>query len=470
RTLLAAGALASTAVLGTGLAAGAGTPFLVGASPPPGAGAGVTVSPSLPDVHLDDFLPSGSKVTRAFPLQMGAGGPPDLVVTFDRAKPRRTWMGPAKDFLIITWSAAAHRWRTSFDGGSPATSSVWPDHTTSGPIPQQATVYNLTVAPMSPAPGRTDLAFWAYFSPGFDAYSVAGIVRSTGAGAVLAYSTSAEDDTDVMHPRVVGPRGRQELLVPKGELTLQDPACCPGRTYVETVALGPHGYGVVSSTEPWLGVFVDAWSLGGTGSTSPITVVGVVPGSPALGALSSGDVVEAVEGPGRGSKPKPLLDSLADVAPGATARLRVQRNGRLLEVEVRMGAMSGMAYPAAAVATPGYFGVDDQVGDPSRRPNGMRFQGGGVKVLTVDPASPAWRAGIRPGDAIVSIGQQTLTSSDALLESVFLARPGSGLHVDYVDTAGQYHSVTVLVGRFPSGYEIGRAADPVIIDPIVTVI
>ena len=57
---------------------------------------------------------------------------------------------------------------------------------------------------------------------------------------------------------------------------------------------------------------------------------------------------------------------------------------------------------------------------------------GGALVRSVDPGSPADRAGLRPGDVIVSVGGKQITDPDALVRAIDARKPGQTTALVYV--------------------------------------
>ena len=70
----------------------------------------------------------------------------------------------------------------------------------------------------------------------------------------------------------------------------------------------------------------------------------------------------------------------------------------------------------------------------------------GAVVIAVDQGSPAQRAGLKPGDVIVSFAGSHITQADQLPPLVADAKVGSTVKLDYV-RKGRNNSVTVRIGE-----------------------
>ena len=172
----------------------------------------------------------------------------------------------------------------------------------------------------------------------------------------------------------------------------------------------------------WLGVHIQpvtddiAASLG-LESTEGAIVARVQPESPAaLAGLESGDVIVAVDRlPVEDSRA--LTQMIAAIDAGTSATLTVWRDGQPIEVTA---AIANAAAPVEASADMSgvdeagnidTFGlrlenVDPRAGDDASTDGGS----GAVVVAGVTPGSAAHRKGLRPGDMIVTVGNEPVGS------------------------------------------------------------
>jgi membrane-associated protease RseP (regulator of RpoE activity) len=87
-------------------------------------------------------------------------------------------------------------------------------------------------------------------------------------------------------------------------------------------------------------------------------------------------------------------------------------------------------------------------------------EGEGVQVLAVAPGSPADKAGLRPGDRIVSLDGKKITEPKELIEIIRKEKPGAKVEIGY-SREGKENTVAAVLskrrpffGRFPE--EFGR--------------
>jgi serine protease DegQ len=152
-----------------------------------------------------------------------------------------------------------------------------------------------------------------------------------------------------------------------------------------------------------------------TRTLSGAVVSRVQPGSAAEDAgLEQGDVIVGLNG-------APIQDS-ADLRnrvgllpPGSKAELKVIRKGREMTINATIGKPQDSAQAGGVKDVPQLAGVQLEV-QPARRGE----NGGRVIVTRVDPDTKAYEAGLRPGDVILSVNQQRVST----LEDV--SRAGAG--------------------------------------------
>ncbi len=175
-------------------------------------------------------------------------------------------------------------------------------------------------------------------------------------------------------------------------------------------------------TRSWLGVKIQevtptlARGFGMKESVG-VAVVKVEPNTPAAGAgLSTGDVIIALNG-------QPIVNSnafrlkIASSAPGTEVKLRVFRDGRERDVNVKLGEMpserasGGPVTPGEGTESRALEGVSvDTLTPQIARQLRLPAQTTGVVVTEVGQASAAFSAGLRRGDVIEEVNRQRVTS------------------------------------------------------------
>jgi serine protease Do len=167
--------------------------------------------------------------------------------------------------------------------------------------------------------------------------------------------------------------------------------------------------------------------------TEPVKVTAVRPGGPADRAgVKPGDVVASLQG-----KPLPAaIDfyvAMLARQPGESVPLTLVRNGSTINAQVRV---EELPQPDGASLAQRMLGlrVADAKDEVMRRFQLRRR--GGVIVLSVEGGGPAERAGLRPGDLIVSIGASWLTDLRQLGTLLALAQPGDAVDVGFRRVGG----------------------------------
>ncbi len=145
-------------------------------------------------------------------------------------------------------------------------------------------------------------------------------------------------------------------------------------------------------------------------------------GSPAAKAgLEPGDVIQAVNGR-KVASPRDLALTVATVTPGEEASFHILRDGQDRDIAVRVGeqpAEKTARARADQTESPGQLGValaplTPEARDQLEVPDGVS----GALVRGVRPGSPAEQAGLRPGDIIVGVGNQKVTSPSDVTKAV----------------------------------------------------
>lgn len=166
----------------------------------------------------------------------------------------------------------------------------------------------------------------------------------------------------------------------------------------------------------WLGVRIQpvtdeiAESLGLADASGAI-VADPEEGAPADRAgIRAGDVITAVNGDAIDG-PRDLSRAIAGFDPGTEVTITIQRNGDSRDLAVELGELPSLQ--SFADAGPGT--TPDTVEPSSMDDLGLTVvpadDGEGVLITSVEPDSPAFQSGIRPGDIIREVNNQPVASA-----------------------------------------------------------
>ena len=157
----------------------------------------------------------------------------------------------------------------------------------------------------------------------------------------------------------------------------------------------------------------------------------VIPGSPADRAgLKEGDVVVRVNGESIDNAAD-LRNAIGLLRVGAEARIEIIRDGRRRTVKVRIRERSQERARAGAIDPR----LDGAVLGAIEPGHPLAGQVEGVEVLEVKRGSPAWVAGLRKGDIIVSVNRQRVKSVADVKRAVHQGRDGLLLNIRRGDGA-----------------------------------
>ena len=91
----------------------------------------------------------------------------------------------------------------------------------------------------------------------------------------------------------------------------------------------------------------------------------------------------------------------------------------------------------------GWLGVSVQ-----EVPGNRAARGNGVSVANIDRTGPAARAGLKPGDVVLSVNNASVDTAQGLIKAVAATPPGNSVRLT-VRRGGQNIELPVIVGRRP---------------------
>lgn len=168
----------------------------------------------------------------------------------------------------------------------------------------------------------------------------------------------------------------------------------------------------------WLGVSIQPVSKDlaesfGMEQAEGALIAELEPSGPAADSgLQAGDVILEVNGQ-EVDHSTTLPRLVGETAPGEDVELSILRDGQNETITVEVGEWPNVG-PNQSAGDPLRLGIAVQpLSDMEKRRLGID---NGVRIARVDPTGHAAAAGIRPGDVLVSIGQQPIESPEQLKE------------------------------------------------------
>jgi Do/DeqQ family serine protease len=157
-------------------------------------------------------------------------------------------------------------------------------------------------------------------------------------------------------------------------------------------------------------------------------VTGVEPDAAAARAgVKAGDVVVALNGSAIESSTE-LRNRIGLTRAGELVKLRVWREGRILDIDARIAAAEAERQETRATETANQLDGAEFRNLDRDDPRYRALQG--VLVASVRPASAAWRAGLRAGDVVISVNRRNVTTVQQLTATLRDARVPFALEVE----------------------------------------
>ncbi|MFM2278673.1 MAG: hypothetical protein RLZZ444_904, partial [Pseudomonadota bacterium] len=174
----------------------------------------------------------------------------------------------------------------------------------------------------------------------------------------------------------------------------------------------------------WLGVKIEPVTSDVAESLGLSEAAGALVNQPqedspgAKAGIKEGDVITAVDGdPIKG--PKELARKIGNLEPGKVVELSVWRDGKSQSIKVTLGTLPDQPTMASADPQSG----DNQDAAPTEQTLdnlGIAVapaeDGKGVQITSVDPSSDAADKGLKSGEKITSVNNQTVNSGDDIVK------------------------------------------------------
>jgi serine protease Do len=107
----------------------------------------------------------------------------------------------------------------------------------------------------------------------------------------------------------------------------------------------------------------------------------------------------------------------------------------------------------------GSIGVQFQAQQSSAVSRMYGFAGGGVMIGSIVPKGGAEKAGLKPGDVLVSIDGRHIKNGDDLVDDISARRVGSSVEIGYLRSGAQ-HTASVVIGDRAKIYDDLARANP----------
>ena len=174
-----------------------------------------------------------------------------------------------------------------------------------------------------------------------------------------------------------------------------------------------------------------------------------------------------------------FIQTDAAVNPGSSGGALVNTNGELIAINSAIASPTG-SFAGYAYAVPsnlmkkvigdimkygsvqrGYLGISmapEGLDDAKKKELGINSDLDGVFVMEVAPNSAASAAGLKKGDVIVSVNDQTVSSDARLGELIARQKPGDHVKVAFVRDGSQQTADVVLQGKMAAFASTASAA------------
>ena len=137
-----------------------------------------------------------------------------------------------------------------------------------------------------------------------------------------------------------------------------------------------------------------------------------------------------------------LQKIIRGTAPGRQLRLTLLRDNKRVQVSVTIGQMPEAIRAQLDGERLGFFARSRSEGAQGKDVAGKAEEG--VRVMFIEPGSPAAEAGLRPQDLLVRIGEHDIRSLEEMAKALRSGRAGERLSIQIVRD-GERHIVSLPI-------------------------
>jgi len=195
----------------------------------------------------------------------------------------------------------------------------------------------------------------------------------------------------------------------------------------------------------WLGVYIqdvtkEIAQTFGLSEAKGALVADISPDSPAeKSGILRGDIILKVDDQEIGDVAK-LQQVIRSHKPGDIVTLEIWRNKEIIQLQVTLGELKEQGIPTVSPRT--YFGMEVGEINPELIQRFSLRRNEGVVIVSVEPNGPADKAGLRPGDVILEVNRQRITSLEDWYQAIANIKP-QDVALFLIDRGGRTYFVPV---------------------------
>jgi hypothetical protein len=402
------------------------------------------VQNQAPAPLVANFLPANFRVTNTMQVNLDNSATPQLAVTAvgtPAADSNGAGFVPST-VLLLAWDPIAKRWTSVFDASKQQSWQSTPHAGAAGPGLLQLNEQGPAMAVIhDQSGGKSDLVYWLNSIEGNGGVLLIGVVHYADQIANVTYNFSGDEGDGKLSSaglvKAIGVAPRQQIQVTAPWQTAADDRMTYARLFHFVVAPtlndGTETFSVVSDDRPLVGI-----GLLSVEGTSQGEVAYVAGGSPAVGVLQVGDIIDGIDGQpatATSSIGPAVIDQVAQHHPGDSIALDIERSGQRRVVNLKL-AMWNLPTGQTDYTnlSSGSLGLE------------LNINGTSVVATQVVSGGPADTAGIPAGSTITVIGGLQVHSLNDCFAAAIGTSPGQSVQVNYVGPDGVAQAVSVQMG------------------------